>query len=102
MRRFLLIMLLFTLVGCGSRPVTERLGGTWSSPLATYQFDFNAATMTRTALGKTETKPISIVKQDANSITIWTDSPITITLVDDTTATIAQPGRIPLQLKRYP
>lgn len=106
MRQALVILSLLLLVACGgtaSRPVTERLNGKWSNELVVYQFDFAKNTVTQTALGKTTEKPFTIVSADDTSVVVRTDGePITIRLVDENTATIAQAGKVPLQVKRSP
>ena len=100
-RLWLIIMLLLTLVGCGKQTVTDRLNGTWINPIATYQFDFGAHTMTVTTAGKTKTLHIAVVAQDEKSVTVQTDGdPIVIMLTDDATAIIMQAKKLPLQLKR--
>ena len=100
-RFWLIIVLLFILVGCGNQSTADRLNGTWVNPIATYQFDFGANTMTVTTAGKTKTIPIAVVTQDEKSVTVQTDGdPIVIMLTDDATAIIMQAKKLPLQLKR--
>ena len=100
-RVWIIIALLLTFVGCGSRTTAERLNGTWANPLATYQFDFGAHTMTITTGGKTKVAQMSVVTQDEKSVTVQTDGdPIVIMLTDDATAIIMQAKKLPLQLKR--
>ncbi len=55
-------------LACGSvrrATPTDRLHGTWANTLVTYAFDTTANTMTLTVSGTTETKPYTIVSQDA-------------------------------------
>lgn len=100
-RLWFIIMLLVALVGCGKQSTTDRLNGTWINPIAEYQFDFAANTMTITTGGKTKTMQVSVISQDDKSVTVQTDSdPIVILLTDDTTAIIMQAKKLPLQLKR--
>lgn len=97
-------LLALALAACDDPPAPhERLNGTWTSNIATAQFDFAAGVYKGVSLGEPFDKKLKLVEEMGNSVVFMSDDTrITAQLQDDGSVVLMKEGGLPVRLTRAP